>query len=84
MSVVDRCGAQLTDDAPEVARAHLAEALGQVEACPWWAGQVRRVTALGHWERDARSLTLAPLYANIIHGGSAALAALTVLRSRGW
>jgi MFS family permease len=42
-----------------------------------------RVTALSYWEREAMSLTLAPVYANIIHGWSAALAALTVLRSRG-
>jgi hypothetical protein len=25
----------------ETARLHLAEVLGHVEACPWWAGQVR-------------------------------------------
>jgi hypothetical protein len=25
----------------ETARLHLAEVLGQVEACPWWAGQAR-------------------------------------------
>ena len=25
----------------ETARLHLAEVLGHVEACPWWAGQAR-------------------------------------------
>jgi hypothetical protein len=25
----------------ETARLHLAEVQGQVEACPWWAGQAR-------------------------------------------
>jgi hypothetical protein len=37
-----------------------------------------RVTSLGHREREARPLILAPVYANISHGWSAALAALTV------
>jgi hypothetical protein len=31
--------ATLTPD--ETARIHLAEVLGQVDACPWWAGQAR-------------------------------------------
>jgi hypothetical protein len=31
--------ATLTSD--ETARIHLAEVLGQVDACPWWAGQAR-------------------------------------------
>jgi hypothetical protein len=42
-----------------------------------------RVTSLGHREREARPLILAPVYANISHGWSAALAALTVGRSAG-
>jgi hypothetical protein len=41
------------------------------------------VTALSHLERDAMALILAPVYANIIHGWCAALAALTVWRSGG-
>jgi hypothetical protein len=40
-----------------------------------------RVTVLGNLEHDAMPLILAPVYANIIHSWSAALAALTVLRS---
>jgi hypothetical protein len=43
----------------------------------------KRVTALGHRARDAMPLILAPVYANIIHGWPAALAALTMLRSVG-
>jgi hypothetical protein len=43
----------------------------------------KRVTALGNREQDAMPLILAPVYANIIYGWSAALAALTVWRSRG-
>jgi hypothetical protein len=38
---------------------------------------------LGHLERDAMALILAPVYANIIHGWSAALTALTAWRSGG-
>jgi hypothetical protein len=38
---------------------------------------------LGNLEHDAMPLILAPVYANIIHGWCAALAALTVWRSRG-
>jgi len=43
----------------------------------------KRVTALGNLELDAMPLILAPVYANIIHGWSAALAALTVWRRGG-
>jgi hypothetical protein len=42
-----------------------------------------RVTALGHLQHDAMALILAPVYANIIHGWSAVLTALTAWRSRG-
>jgi hypothetical protein len=38
---------------------------------------------LGNLEHDAMPLILAPVYANIIHGWCAALAALTVWRSGG-
>ncbi len=43
----------------------------------------KRVTVLGNLEHDAMPLILAAVYANIIHGWSAALAASSVLRNGG-